>query len=155
MFSLGIYYCYKKDKLITFLLVLIVIFSICMAWATNAAINNYLTFGVGISGQTRPLTKDWPPADIFDFTSTYMCVPKIEPKKDGLIIECGEYSGLFLPQVWKELPDKEEFLEQADLTHDNIHRIIYFMRQRVRKGIHFLNAGFPVPIFYLLPELRN
>lgn len=35
---------------------------------------------------------------------------KITPKKDGLIIECNGNSGLFLPQVWKDVPQKEEFL---------------------------------------------
>lgn len=35
---------------------------------------------------------------------------KITPKKDGLIIERDGNSGLFLPQVWNELPEKEEFL---------------------------------------------
>ena len=34
----------------------------------------------------------------------------IEPHKDGLIMKYGYNSGLFLPQVWDELADKEEFL---------------------------------------------
>ncbi|MEM7826994.1 MAG: TIGR00296 family protein [Candidatus Aenigmatarchaeota archaeon] len=36
---------------------------------------------------------------------------KIKPKKDGLIIRYGYASGLFLPQVWEKIPDKEAFLE--------------------------------------------
>jgi hypothetical protein len=36
---------------------------------------------VGISGQTPPLGAKWPPASIFDFTATYMCVPKIEERE--------------------------------------------------------------------------
>jgi AmmeMemoRadiSam system protein A len=32
--------------------------------------------------------------------------------KEGLIIRFGTNSGLFLPQVWKELPDKEDFLDR-------------------------------------------
>ena len=40
---------------------------------------------------------------------------KIVPNKDGLIIKYGFYSGLFLPQVWKELPAKEEFLDHLCL----------------------------------------
>ncbi len=47
---------------------------------------------------------------------------KIEKEKDGLIIEHGSYSGLLLPQVWKQIPDKEEFLTtlcwKAGLTPD-------------------------------------
>lgn len=36
----------------------------------------------------------------------------ITPKVDGIILERNNSSGLFLPQVWDELPDKKEFLEQ-------------------------------------------
>lgn len=39
------------------------------------------------------------------------CLNVIEPGKDGLIIKKGFYSGLFLPQVWEEIPKKEDFLE--------------------------------------------
>ncbi len=35
----------------------------------------------------------------------------ITPKVDGLILERNNPSGLFLPQVWDELPEKREFLE--------------------------------------------
>lgn len=35
---------------------------------------------------------------------------KIEPHKDGLIITRGARSGLFLPQVWEQLPDKVDFM---------------------------------------------
>lgn len=35
---------------------------------------------------------------------------QIEPGKDGLILKKGNYSGLFLPQVWNMLPEKEQFL---------------------------------------------
>jgi AmmeMemoRadiSam system protein A len=45
-------------------------------------------------------------------------------KGDGLILECGIRKGLFLPQVWEQLPDKKEFLEalcwKAGLTPDYI-----------------------------------
>ncbi len=36
----------------------------------------------------------------------------ITPKADGLILERSNSCGLFLPQVWDELPEKKEFLEQ-------------------------------------------
>ncbi|MCX6818492.1 MAG: AmmeMemoRadiSam system protein A [Candidatus Aenigmarchaeota archaeon] len=36
---------------------------------------------------------------------------QIEPKKHGLILQYGPYSGLFLPQVWEDIPDKTEFLD--------------------------------------------
>lgn len=35
--------------------------------------------------------------------------------EDGLILQYGPYSGLFLPQVWKEIPDKEEFMDNLCL----------------------------------------
>lgn len=38
-----------------------------------------MIIGTGISGETPPLGKKWPPADIFDFTGTYMCVPEVKP----------------------------------------------------------------------------
>lgn len=45
-------------------------------------------------------------------------------KGDGLILECGIRKGLFLPQVWEQLPYKKQFLEQlcwkAGLTPDYI-----------------------------------
>lgn len=50
-------------------------------------------------------------------------VEKIE-KNDGLIIEYGMRKGLFLPQVWDQIPDKKQFLEalcwKAGLTPDYI-----------------------------------
>lgn len=36
---------------------------------------------------------------------------KIIPKKDGLILRRGPFQGLFLPQVWEQIPDKIQFLE--------------------------------------------
>jgi len=40
---------------------------------------------------------------------------KIEPHKDGLIIKRDIRSGLLLPQVWEDLPDKIEFLSHLCL----------------------------------------
>lgn len=40
---------------------------------------------------------------------------KIEPGKHGLILQYGPYSGLFLPQVWEQLPKKGEFLDNLCL----------------------------------------
>jgi hypothetical protein len=41
-----------------------------------------MIIGTGISGETPPLGKKWPPAELFDFTGTYMCVPKVEPRAE-------------------------------------------------------------------------
>lgn len=45
------------------------------------------------------------------FKSTQDLLKKIILGKDGVILEYGNYSGLFLPQVWKKLPEKNEFLD--------------------------------------------
>ena len=37
--------------------------------------------------------------------------PSMIEKKYGLILEYGPYTGLFLPQVWEEVPEKEQFLD--------------------------------------------
>lgn len=34
----------------------------------------------------------------------------VQPFKHGVLIRAGYHSGLFLPQVWEQLPDKEQFL---------------------------------------------
>jgi AmmeMemoRadiSam system protein A len=47
---------------------------------------------------------------------------KLKPKKDGLIIRLGSKSATFLPQVWEQLPSKEDFLShlclKAGLSRD-------------------------------------
>ncbi|MEM5843973.1 MAG: AmmeMemoRadiSam system protein A [Candidatus Aenigmatarchaeota archaeon] len=40
---------------------------------------------------------------------------KIEEGKDGLILEYGGFSALYLPQVWEIIPEKEKFLESLCL----------------------------------------
>lgn len=51
-------------------------------------------------------------------------INKIECGKDGLILEHRTRKGLFLPQVWNDIPDKKKFLEalcwKAGLTPDYI-----------------------------------
>jgi AmmeMemoRadiSam system protein A len=45
-----------------------------------------------------------------DYKNVEELLRKIKPKKDGLIIKLGSRSATFLPQVWGQLPSKEEFL---------------------------------------------
>jgi len=40
---------------------------------------------------------------------------KLEPKKHGLILEQGTARATFLPAVWDELPEKEEFLAHLSM----------------------------------------
>jgi hypothetical protein len=49
--------------------------------ATRKAGLGEMIIGCGITGQTSPLGKKWPPAEIFDFTGTYMGVPNVEPRQ--------------------------------------------------------------------------
>ncbi|UCG95099.1 MAG: AmmeMemoRadiSam system protein A [archaeon] len=61
----------------------------------------------GVTIEVSVLTK---PEKIV-FSSPEELLKKIEPGKDGLILKKSWCSGLFLPQVWKQLPKKERFLE--------------------------------------------
>lgn len=49
--------------------------------------------------------------ELIEVKSQKELLKKIEPVKDGLIIQKGYCSGLLLPQVWEEIPKKEDFLE--------------------------------------------
>ncbi|HTG35959.1 MAG TPA: AmmeMemoRadiSam system protein A [Thermoanaerobaculia bacterium] len=45
----------------------------------------------------------------------------LRPGVDGVILECGEHRGTFLPQVWEQLPNPHDFLDRlrhkAGLRH--------------------------------------
>jgi len=59
---------------------------------------------------------------MINFNNPEEYLEKIKKNKDGLIIKHGLSSGLLLPQVWKQIPDKKEFLTtlcwKAGLTPD-------------------------------------
>ncbi|MCK4634656.1 MAG: AmmeMemoRadiSam system protein A [Candidatus Aenigmarchaeota archaeon] len=61
---------------------------------------------------------------------------KIEPEKDGLILKRAWFSGLFLPQVWDQLPDKKDFLEnlcyKAGLSDKDAWKTADIFRFRVQ-----------------------
>jgi len=44
------------------------------------------------------------------FDSPEDLLAKLEPGRDGVVLEIGERKATFLPQVWQQLPDKVEFL---------------------------------------------
>lgn len=50
-----------------------------------------------------------PPTEI-EFTDENDLLAKIQPYEDGIIIQDGNYSAVYLPSVWVQLPDKQEFL---------------------------------------------
>ena len=51
----------------------------------------------------------------FHFDTEEELLQKLKPYEDGLIIRDGNYQAVFLPDVWEQLPDKKEFLEQLKL----------------------------------------
>jgi len=44
------------------------------------------------------------------FSSPEELLQKLRPGVDGVVLERGWNRGTFLPQVWEELPEPEEFL---------------------------------------------
>jgi MEMO1 family protein len=46
------------------------------------------------------------------FSSPEDLLAKLQPGKDGVVLELGNRSATFLPQVWEQLPDKIEFLNR-------------------------------------------
>jgi len=49
--------------------------------------------------------------EILDFKDSEDLKRKLEPKIHGVILSRGWQSATFLPQVWEQLPDREDFLE--------------------------------------------
>ena len=64
-------------------------------------------------------------------------IAQLRPGEDGLILECGEARGTFLPQVWESLPDPEQFVAElkrkAGLSPDVSTAKCRIQRYRVRK----------------------
>jgi hypothetical protein len=50
------------------------------------------------------------PAEPVSFTSEQDLVSQLQPGIDGLILEEGRRRGTFLPSVWEQLPEPEQFL---------------------------------------------
>jgi uncharacterized protein len=44
------------------------------------------------------------------FGSPEELLEKLQPHRDGVVLEIGGRGATFLPQVWEQLPDKVEFL---------------------------------------------
>lgn len=49
------------------------------------------------------------------FASPTELLARLEPGRDGVILELGARRATFLPQVWEKLPDKAKFLDQLAL----------------------------------------
>lgn len=50
------------------------------------------------------------PSVEMEFTSEQNCLDQIRPGIDGLILQQGQHRGTFLPAVWEQLPEPEQFM---------------------------------------------
>ena len=46
------------------------------------------------------------------FASPEELLAKLQPREDGVVLRVGRHGATFLPQVWEQLPDKTQFLNQ-------------------------------------------
>ena len=49
------------------------------------------------------------------FENEEQLMEKIVPNKDGIIIRDGDYQAVYLPSVWEEIPDKNEFMKSLKI----------------------------------------
>jgi AmmeMemoRadiSam system protein A len=50
------------------------------------------------------------PLERLEVQSEQEALAALRPGQDGLMLQVGFYRGVFIPKVWKELPDPKEFL---------------------------------------------
>lgn len=55
------------------------------------------------------------PAEPMQFSSEADLLEQIQPGVDGLVLEDGFHRGTFLPSVWEQLPDKQDFWRHLKL----------------------------------------
>ncbi|MFC1480562.1 AmmeMemoRadiSam system protein A [Candidatus Omnitrophota bacterium] len=76
-----------------------------------------------------------------DFSSPEDLLAKLKPLEDGVILITGYGSSTYLPQVWEQLPEKEEFLSRLCLKHGapaDYWRTNYInLRVQIFKVAHF------------------
>ena len=74
------------------------------------------------------------PAEPVSFTSEKDLITQLRPGIDGLILEEGHQRGTFLPSVWEQLPEPEQFLrhlkQKAGLPPDQWSENIRIFRYR-------------------------
>ena len=74
------------------------------------------------------------PAEPVAFTSEQDLIAQLQPGVDGLILEEGRRRGTFLPSVWEQLPEPEQFLrhlkQKAGLAPDYWSESIKIYRYR-------------------------
>jgi len=74
------------------------------------------------------------PAEPVSFTSEQELITQLQPGIDGLILEEGRRRGTFLPSVWEQLPEPQQFLrhlkQKAGLSPDYWSENIRISRYR-------------------------
>jgi AMMECR1 domain-containing protein len=50
------------------------------------------------------------PLERLEVQSEEEAIAALRPGQDGAMLQVGYYRGVFIPKVWKELPDPKEFL---------------------------------------------
>ena len=80
-----------------------------------------------------------------NYDSSFDLYSQIKPGVDGVYIEYGQHRGTFLPQVWQQLPDKEQFFKhlrvKAGLPPDFWSENLKVYRYRVQKWSEAEQAG--------------
>ena len=85
--------------------------------ALNAAFNDHRFSPVtanelaDISIEISILTEPQP----LQFTDAADLIRKLQPSHDGVILKYGHHSATFLPQVWEQLPNPEQFMNQLTM----------------------------------------
>lgn len=86
-----------------------------------------------------------------NYDSSFDLYSQLKPGVDGVFIEYGQHRGTFLPQVWQQLPDKEQFFmhlrAKAGLSPDFWSEDLKVFRYRVQKwseadpfGVHYTDG---------------
>ncbi len=70
-------------------------------------LNEYNRIEIAVSLLSKP--------ERLEFEAEEELLEELTPAVDGLIIRDGNYQAVFLPDVWEQLPDKNEFLRQLKL----------------------------------------
>ena len=77
------------------------------------------------------------PAEIINFTSEADALTQLQPHIDGVILEYGSRRATFLPQVWQQLPEPRQFINnlkrKAGLSSNFWAEDLQLSRYRVEK----------------------
>jgi len=98
-------------------------------------------------GQTEVEVSLLSPMQVLAFASQADALAQLRPGVDGVVFEYGARRSTFLPQVWEQLPDADDFMaylkRKAGLPSDFWHADVRLQRYTVAKwkeGEHWLAA---------------